>query len=95
MKFRWVVVLAVVMAVVWWGNGLAGPRRPAGGDPDTPERAKPVDPYVTERDSGFAGGSVSVDFVVFKTDLRQHVTKIDTTSKVTRLPAMSGPVDER
>jgi hypothetical protein len=37
MKPLWVIALAVVLALVWCGGVVAGPKRPQWGDPDIVE----------------------------------------------------------
>jgi hypothetical protein len=76
MKFKWLVALAVILAIVWVGGVAAGPSRPAGGDPDIWERAKPNNPSGAIKATVIqVSASVAMDVIVFKASVKQQVAK--------------------
>jgi hypothetical protein len=90
MKLKWLVALAVILAFVWASGAMAGPTKPAGGDPDIWERAKPNYPSgAIKTPVMLCGSRVAINMVVFKASVTQQDAKDISTSEKSRRLAVA------
>jgi hypothetical protein len=52
---RWLIAFAVVLALMFCGSALAGPKNPYWGDPEIFEGVRPKDRIIHEKVSGEGG----------------------------------------
>lgn len=82
MKFKLLVALALILAFVWAGAVMAAPTKPAGGDPDIWERARPNPPSTSIRTVvPQAKVMVTIDVMVFKVSVKQDTREIPKSDK--------------
>jgi hypothetical protein len=90
MRLVWLVALAVILALVVATSVVAGPSRPAGGDPDIWERSRPYTPSFSLRPATVrTEASAVVDLVVFKANLKQQDARDRSGIDRSRLPVVS------
>jgi len=95
MKFKWLVALVVILAFVWVCTAAAGPRRPAGGDPDIWERAKINNPNNVPRPMLIQSGTpLVVDFQLVRVNVPRQDAK-STSAKSYVSPLSERPVSSR
>ena len=95
MRYRWLVALAVILGLIWVTGATAGPRNPAGGDPDIWERARPDGSNASALVNPPTLKPVTINLVVFKANVGQQVVTDSSAIKGKGRPTVSRPVTGR
>ena len=95
MKLRCFVALGVAVTLVGATAALAGPARPAGGDPDIWDRAKPPVNSQPRPVTYSAEKLVDIDFAVFRTSVKLPGTTSRATTEQKGLPVSSRSLGTR